>query len=584
MKTKIAKIIIIAGTLLLTYSSCNEDFLERSPKGTVFTEGLQTARGVDALLIGAYRQLGGAGTKPGWPSEAYSASILNWTFNVASDNAHRGTTLGDQESIGRIERLVHSADNEHIHNKWMVLYDAISRTNDVLRALEAARERMTENEAKVIEGQAKFLRGFYHFRMQKMHYQIPYITEDVEAGEVPNDKKVWDDIERDLQFAIDNLPESFPGEAGRATKWAAMAVKGHVHLFQQEWQDAASLFDAIIDSEEFELMKNFYYNFDGTHQNNAESIFEVQYAVNNNVQQGKNGNADHWVVNPHGTSPLPTCCGMYQPSQDLVNAFETDENGLPLLGIDGPKYNDTNLSHDMGITAGEEFIPTDKPLDPRLDWTVGRRGIPYLDWGIFTGSDWIRDQTHGGPYEMKKTMYYQSEADQYAENTFTRASGINWRLYRLGHVMLWRAECAVELNDLEKACDLVNEIRRRAGNQLVMGKVHTTIFDGREIEVDWDEPAANYKIGEYPSFPNQEYAREAVHMEIRLESALEGYRFFDLVRWGKAEEVINEFLENDSKLRVFTQGVTFLPKHNYFPLPQSQIDIQHGILVQDPAW
>lgn len=584
MKTKIAKIIFIAGALLIIYSSCEEDFLQRNPKGTIFTEGLQTARGVDALLIGAYRLLPGAGTVTGWPSEAYSASIINWTFNVASDNAHRGTTLGDQESIGRIERLVYSADNEHIHNKWMVVYNGISRANDVLRALEAAKERLTPEEVNVIEAQAKFLRAFYHFRMQKMHFQIPYITEDVEAGEVPNDKKAWNEIEQDLQFAIDHLPDHFDGEPGRADKYAAMAVKGHVHLFQEEWQDAASLFDDIIDIGEFELMENYYHNFDGPHQNNVESIFEIQYVVNNDVKQGKNGNADHWVVNPHGTSPLPTCCGMYQPSQDLVNAFEVDEEGLPLLGINGPKYNDTNLAHDMGINASEEFIPTDKPLDPRLDWTVGRRGIPYLDWGIFTGSDWIRDQLHGGPYEMKKTMYYESEADIYAENTFTRAIGINWRLYCLSSVMLWRAECAVELNNLEKARDLINQVRRRAGNQLVMGKVSTTVFDGREIDVDWDAPAANYKVGEYPSFPSQEYAREAVRMEIRLETAMEGYRFFDLVRWGIAEAVINEFIQNDSQLRVFTLGVTFFPKHNYFPLPQSQIDIQAGVLEQDPAW
>src|SRR5699024_6074631 len=105
------------------------------------------------------------------------------------------------------------------------------------------------------------------------------------------------------------------------------------------------------------------------------------------------------------------------------------------------------------------------------------------------------------------------------------------------------------------------------------------------IEVDMTQPAANYNVAEYTSFPNQEYAREAVHMEIRLETAMEGRRFFDLVRWGKADEVINEFIENDSEFRSFMRGSSFSPdKHSKFPLPQTQIDLQEGVLIQDPAW
>jgi hypothetical protein len=588
MKAKILNIIIIAGALVITYSSCDEGFLERRPKGTVFTEGLGTAEGVDALLIGAYSLLDGAGSYSGWPAESYAASVTNWIWNTASDDAYKGTTLGDEESAGRIERFVYSPANEKILHKWQVMYDGVSRANDVLRALAAARENISDIEADHIEGQAKFLRAWYHFELQRMHHKIPYVTEDVEKpDEVSNATEVWDKIEQDLQFGVERLPESFEGAPGRADKYAAMAVKGYVHMFQKEWQDAASLFDNIINSGRFELADSYHHNFDGAHENNIESIFEIQYSVNDGTLQGRNGGADHWTTHPHGgagNSPLPTCCGMYQPSQDLVNAFEVNDDGLPLLGFGGPKYNDVNLENDMGITSNEEFIPTDKPVDPRLDHIVARRGIPFLDWGIFTGTDWIRDQTHGGPYEWKKVTYRKADQGEFAD-AFARANAINWRSYRFGHVLLWRAECAVELNDLETARELVNRVRRRAANDVVMGKVNTYIFDGRDIEVDWDTPAANYKVGEYISFPSQEYARAAVHMEIRLEGAMEGRRFYDLVRWGEDGEVINEFIKNDSEFRTYMQGSSYNPeKHDHWPLPESQVDLQEGVLLQDPAW
>lgn len=457
----------------------------------------------------------------------------------------------------------------------------------VLRALDVAEENISETEFNVFAAQARFLRAFFHFRLQKMHFQIPYITEDItDPSIVPNDHQVWDEIETDLQFAIDNLPESFPGEPGRATKWAAMAVKAYVHLFQQEYTEAIPVLDEIINSGQFDLVENFNDNYKATTENNVESIFEIQSAVNDGTNQGLNGNPDSWTTNPYNRF-LPTCCGMYQASQDLVNAFKVDANGIPLLGINGPKYNDENLKNDMGIASSEEFIPTDQLLDPRLDWTVGRRGVPYLDWGIHTGSEWIRSQVNGGPYNTKKQMFYQSERDMASHDSFARATAINFRAYRFAHVLLWRAECAVEENDLETARQLVNRVRRRASDDFVMGKVTTYEFDAdTEIEVDWDQPAANYMLGEYPSFPSQEYAREAVRLEIRLETALEGNRFFDLVRWGIDDEVLSEFVRNDSEFRVFMQGASYNAERNdHWPIPQNQIDLQGGdVLQQDPAY
>ena len=577
-------IIFFAGIMLMMYS-CGEDFLYKEPKGTVATESFNTEEGVNLLLIGSYSLLDGSGYNAGWPRGSYAPSIRNWVWDCASDDAYKGSSQGDYSIAGEIERYIPLTTNSLFTDKWRMMYDGVSRANNTLQALAIAQDNMDEPTIKKLEGQALFLRAFYHFRLQKMHYQIPYITEDLDFPElVENDHAVWAEIELDLQNAIDFLPESFPNEPGRVTKWAAMAVKAYVHLFQQEYSEAKPLLDAIINSGNFNLVDNFYDNYKAGTNNNVESIFEIQAVVNYGTSRAYQGNSDSWTTNPYNPY-TPTCCGMYQPSQDLVNAFKVDANGLPLLGIGGEKYNDENLKNDMGILSSEEFVPTEDLLDPRLDYTVGRRGIPYLDWGMHTGYLWIRSQINGGPYNTKKQMFSQEEQPFASQSGWARSTSINYRAYRFAHILLWRAECAVEENDLETARQLVNRVRKRASDDFVMGKCNNTSFEeGYVLDIDYEQPAANYLLGEYSTFPNKEYAEAAVRMELRLETALEGNRFFDLRRWGIDGEVLNEYIQNESQFRTFMQGTSYNPSKSYWPIPQNQVDFQEGILQQDPAY
>ena len=113
---------------------------------------------------------------------------------------------------------------------------------------------------------------------------------------------------------------------------------------------------------------------------------------------------------PHGSAGPERpggCCGFFQPSFELVNSYRTDGSGLPLL--DGSYNSGSNaVKDDMGVGSGDNFTPDAGNLDPRLDHSVGRRGIPYLDWGPHPGVDWIRDQPYGGPYSPKKFIYYKA--------------------------------------------------------------------------------------------------------------------------------------------------------------------------------
>ena len=563
----------------LTLLSCRKDFLNKQPKGVAFSEVLEPKD----LLIGAYAALSGSSTT-GDQAMSGAASVRNWAWDVASDDSYKGTAQGDTDPVEEIEKYSAPSTNLWIYGKWFVSYDGIARANDVLRSLEVKRSSMDADEARLIEAQAKFIRAWWHFRLQQVFWQIPYITENVDPATVKNDHLVWDEIEADFQFAVDNLPERFAGEPGRATVYAAKAYKAYAHMFQKEYSEAIPLLDDIINSGKFNLVANFGDNYSPLTENNQESIFEIQSSVNDGTERPRNGNADSWVTNPLNRF-VPTCCNVYQPSQDLVNAFKVDANGLPLLGINGPKYNDQNLKNDMGISSNAEFIPTTDPVDPRLDWTVGRRSVPYLDWGINTGSEWVRQQVYGGPYLTKKQMFYKKDQAIASHTAFPRATAINYRAMRFSHVLLWRAECAAETGDLETARTYVNRVRSRSADDLIMGKVSTYIFDGRPIVVDYSQPAANYLLGQYPSFPSQEYAREAVRMELRLETAMEGNRFFDLVRWGVDGEVLTEYLENEVQFRTVMRGVVYdSVKNRKWPIPQSQIDLQPGVLQQDPNY
>jgi hypothetical protein len=563
--------------------SCGDDFLEKEPPGSAAGTVMESPEGVEALLIGAYSDLQGYGRFGG-------AMGTDWTYGGgASDDCYKGTSTGDQNNFNAVERYEVLPSNAYMSERWRDCYDGVARCNLTLEFLWSTQESdnaIDDSRAKVIEAEAKFLRAWFHFKATRVFWKIPYVKTQAELGEtlpeeVPNDTEGWDEIEADLQFAIDNLPETSPlGEAGRANKYAAMAVKAHAHLYQNEMGDAKPLLDQIINSGMYNLVDNYNDNFDMTTENNEESIFEIQAATS-----GSN-HSSLLLAGPcmHQSGPAGLGWGFYQPSQNLFEAFQVTGDGLPVLDVADREP----LANDMGLASDAPFTPTGHLLDPRVDWTISRRGIDFLGWGICEGASWIRQQDNGGPYMTKKFM--QKEENQ-SLNTNGRGfdNGKNFRAYRYGHVLLWRAEIAVEDGELDYARQLVNMIRERAkGSDVVMGKVSTTVFDGSAVSVDWTQPAANYKVEPYPpgaaAFASQEEARKAVRLEERLEFATEGMRFFDLRRWGIINEVLNAYIAQDVKFRTFLTGAVFNPEEDdYWPIPESQLDLQ-DVLQQDPAY
>ncbi len=555
------KITYLASLLMIGLAtSCSDDFLETSPKGALSQETLKNRAGVNYLLTGAYSLLDGVGAG----NTTYHSSADNFVYgSIAGADAYKGTIAGDQPEMSLIEQRQIQPDNNYFRGKWQAVYDGVARSNDVMLLVDQVDE-LTEIEKTQIKAQARFLRGHYHFEAKKMWNMVPYIDEkaydpsDLTSTRVPNDKDIWPNIEDDFKFALENLPET-QTQKGRVTKWAAAAMLGKAYLFQRKYAEAKAQFDAIVASGRYKLMDRYSDNFRVATNNNAESIFEVQNSVNDGAPGGENGNQGATLNYPYGGGGVTTCCGFYQPSQDLVNSFKT-ENGLPLI----EKYDNSDVKSDQGIEANQPFTPDMGEFDPRLDHTVGRRGIPFLDWGVHPGKAYIRDQAYGGPYSPRKHLMLRADV---GTNTFSgnpRLNANNYRMIRYAHVLLMLAEAEIELGDLKRGQELVNMVRKRAANP-----------DGF-VKTAAGQPAANYVIKEYaagdPAFASAEAARAAVRFETRIELGMEGHRFFDLVRWGIADQVLNAYFESEKAKRTYFNGVNFIKgKHEYYPIPLQEI-------------
>jgi starch-binding outer membrane protein, SusD/RagB family len=270
------------------------------------------------------------------------------------------------------------------------------------------------------------------------------------------------------------------------------------------------------------------------------------------------------------------CCGFFQPSQNLVNAYKTDATGLPLSDT----YNASNVTSDEAVLSSESFTPYAGNLDPRLDWTVGRRGVPYHDWGTHPGRDWIRDASYGGPYSPKKNTYFKTDEGSTAGKVgwgFS-ANALNYTIMRFADVLLMAAEAEIEVGSLTTARDYVNLVRARAA-------VFAPSNSGTFAQPAASATYATYNVGQYTAFADQAAARKAVRFERKLELGMEGHRFFDLVRWGIAATDLNAYLSVEGVRRATTlAGATFVAgKHEYYPIPSAALTTVPG-LKQNPSY
>ncbi|KEO74360.1 RagB/SusD family nutrient uptake outer membrane protein [Anditalea andensis] len=570
----------VVGVICISLLSCKDEFLEVNARGALDQTVLATEAGANALLIGAYSNIDGTTQNLGGVEWAGASS--NWVYgSITGGEGNKGSDAGDQPPINAIQTYTADAANDFINSKWRVIYDGIARSNAVLSLLPLIPDGTPEVLDR-INGEARALRGHYHFEAKRMWQNVPYLDENTTDFYVPNDRDIWPEIEADLRFAYDNLPALMP-EIGRINKWVAGAMLAKALMYQQKFAEAKPIVEAIMaegvkpNGVRFALLPNYRDIFDTEYGNAAESVFAWQYSVNDGAQAWNAGMGE--VLNfPYlqGESP-GGCCGIFQPTQHFVNSFRTTPTGLPLW--DGSYNTPANeVKSDLGLGEDDPFTPDARPLDPRLDWSVGRRGIPYLDWGIYSGRRWVRDQPYGGPYSPKKQVYRRDQEGTLTEvgNWTAGWTANNYQYIRFAEVILWAAEIEIEVGSLEMARQYINQVRTRART-------------GDVVTMPNGTPAANYVIADYPAgvapFDSQTNARLALQLERKLELGMEGHRFFDLVRWGIAKPYLDSFLAYERRLRPDAYvGASFDAHNVLYPIPLRQIDLMRGQLVQNPGY
>ncbi|MFN3848413.1 MAG: RagB/SusD family nutrient uptake outer membrane protein [Spirosomataceae bacterium] len=578
MKRYFSKKVAIATATVLAFAvSCKDSFLDVKPTGSIAVDQLKSKKGIEGALVATYGAIHGYGIRMVHP--------WNWVWgSIRGGDANKGTDPGDFSDINPIQTFTYQSTQGVINDNYRGLYEIVARANTVLRLLPDAASDVTDADKKRIGAEARFMRGHAYFSLKRNFDKTPIIDEKLDYGAgieaVKNDKDMWPQIEADMKFAYDNLPET-QGAVGRANKWAAAAYLGKIYLYQKKYAQAKTLFDEVITKGtnsrgvKFALVPKFGDLYKASNDNNPESIFAVQAAAN--TGSVNNANAEGDLNYPYNTGPNGpgNCCGFFQPSFELANSFRTSATGLPLL--DG-SYNvgANQLKTDMGILSSQPFTPDEGNLDPRLDWTIGRRGIQFLDWQPHPGAAWIRNQPNGGPYSPKKYSYYKSDRGSLQDNSSWTPgyTALNYTVIRLADVLLMAAECEIEVGSLEKAREYVNMVRRRAANA-----------DGFVIQDG--KPAAKYTISTYDApWTDKAAATTAVRFERKLELAMEGHRFYDLVRWGTDVTEINKFLEYEKKFLAGTYGpAKYEAKHALLPLPQGQIDlVGPDILKQNPGY
>ena len=564
----------LVGAMGLT--SCSDFLSEQVPQGTLSDEQVNTPAYADKQVTSAYAIFA--------TSEDINASFSLWNYDVRSDDAYKGgstTNDGDVFHQLEVEQGV-LPTSWNLNDIWVRLYNSISRVNAAIHAVEGCDASFKQKDQRLAE--LHFLRAYAHFQLKRLFKNIPFVIDTNlsydDYSQITNTKysndEGWQVIADDLEYAYGILPDT-QADKGRPTKAACAAFLAKVYLYKAYHQDDAashkvtSINEAdlqkvieytnpsIYKNGGYDLEKDIHNNFRPEEQfeNGCESLWAIQYSRNDGTKYGSL-NFGYGLICPNIVNVTDGGCDFYKPSQNLVNAFRTDDKGRPYLD----SYNAKNYDK-----AADN-------ADPRLFLTVGMPGLPYMfnpNFIMDESSNWSRS---GGLYGYNVTLKHNVDPaliDQYLIKGSFWASSMNRIVFRYADVILMRAEAYAQLNQGGEAVKLVNQIRERAAGS-------TQTISNYPVKYGVKIYCKKYDEGSY----SKEDALKMVKMERRLELAMESERFFDLVRWGDAEKVLNEYFDVEKgRCNIYNDAKFTANKNEYLPIPHSQISASNGNYKQN---
>ena len=575
MKTTYKLISVIS--IIFGMTSCSDFLEEQVPQATLTQDEVKNPEYVDNVLISAYAGL--------VTIEDMNASFSLWNYDTRSDDAYvGGSDFSDGEPFHRLEKSTGVMTTDWPFSSiWNKFYNYLSRVSLSLDILASA-----DQESPIIQertAEMKFLRAYGHFQLKRLFKKIPFVNKpnmqeaDYNAlsnTEYTNDEG-WQQIINDLQDAYAVLP-AVQSEKGRPTKAACAAFLAKVYLYKAYHQDDANTNQVTsVSSEDLQkvveytaaslyngygLEPDLHNNFrpEEQYENGKESIWAIQYSRNDGTVYG-NLNFSNRLIVPCIPKVHDSGCDFYKPSINLVNAYRTNSNGLPMAS---------------SATTDDYKVGSNQTVDPRLFVTVGVPGTPYMYNTNFMMSEsnaWSRSGGTFGYFVSLKQNVDPALTDIYLYLCDSQwASSMNRIVFRYADVLLMRAEALAQLGQTAEAIALVNQVRKRAADMASASIVSNYP----------NKYGVHYAVGMYNGSYSKEEAMEIVKTERRLELAMESERFFDLVRWGDAATVLNRYYSEESQKMIFLAGSQFTAnKNEYLPVPWEQMAASNGHYTQN---
>lgn len=518
MKTIIKNIKAFAVILLLSAaaSSCS-DLLDQRPQGQWTMDDIEGGAYTSEVMA-IYSDIRSYNITAGIP-----AFLVHM---VRSEDSNKGSTSTDgAENEAMWDNFQYDASNGPMSAYWTHNYSIIHKANTIIDRLKAE-ERELDAAEQTIWGECCFFRAYCYFNLVRAFGQVPKIDfhlENADQANVPKsaESEIYTLIDQDLQKAEQTLPIEWESRyIGRLTFGAARALHARTYMQRNDWGNALAAAQSVMATKKYDLETPFDKIFREESENGSESVWELQCTATTALPNSNEiGSQFCEVQGVRGSGDNNLGWGWHMATTEVLNAFEEGD----------PRKNETLLFYTRPGETWDQMV---------TDYGAPAAGNqPYNE--KFESNDCI------GRFFNKKAYCSKTLRQTFGSNS---GHWYNIRLIRYADVVLMAAEAACELGgetNIDLAKEYLEQIRSRARG------TNTGILP--EVTTD-----------------DQEALRQAIRRERRAELALEPDRFYDLVRWGTASEVLGK--------------LGYEPKHKYLPLPQSEVDASNGVLIQNPDY
>ncbi|MDR0668170.1 MAG: RagB/SusD family nutrient uptake outer membrane protein [Prevotellaceae bacterium] len=477
-----------------------------------------------------------------------------WIGDVVSDDALKGgQNIADMWAAYDLENFKTQPNNPILLDWYQANFLGVARCNYALEKVSDVPpdDAMDEALRSRLVGELAFLRALYYFRLVRVFGSVPLVTFSISSSANWNQpvapvEAIYARIVADLEEANRRLwtrsrTSANPDETGRATKGAAQAFLLKVALYRHDFPTAKAWGDSLLAAAgEYALETDYAANFSILTENGVESVFEVQYA--------EEATSDYGGFSPHFGATRGT----------FSTILTRSRSGLV------PAYGG-GASEGWGfLKPSQDLYDEYEPGDPRRDATI-------LNLHDTLMSNRVEEIYLGSRYLSRKLAIMDDGLNSLWDGHATRAP-INVKLMRWADVLLMYAEACVETGDIPAAKEALEAVRARARH----------MSDDASVRLPPFPNYTNRKTGRpYADAPDD--LREAIRHERRVELAMESHRWFDLVRWGVAKQTLDAYKERETPEARAEMATFVAGKHETFPLPQAEIDLNHA-MEQNPAW